>query len=276
MAGNRTKTGIWVAPSDAITRAGLRPKIIHLAFLLLVLFWMPHISAQNCVPPESMKPRLQGNADAAALKDLGVWFAEQRNYACAANAFATSLQTDPNQKDVAHIAFMFGVSLYFSGDSKEGIAALQEAEKLGYKDIKLHLILAEALDAAHDTAAAETQWRAALEIDPEYSDALDNLSSDLIADGNFKGTIEVLEIPRLVSQRTAQQSLNLGLAYAKLNKLDDAIRVLRDGLNTTPDSLPLANELADVLTQMNRKEEAATVLEVARARQPAEPAATTH
>jgi len=79
-----------------------------------------------------------------------------------------------------------------------------------------------------------------------------------------------------VSQRTAQQSLNLGLAYAKLNKLDDAIRVLRDGLNTTPDSLPLANELADVLTQMNRKEEAATVLEVARSRQAAEPAATTH
>ena len=93
---------------------------------------------------------------------------------------------------------MFGVSLYLSGDSKEGIAALQEAEKLGYNDIKLHLVLAEALDAAHDTAGAETQWRAALEIDPEYSDALDNLSTDLIADGNFKGTIEVLEIPRLV------------------------------------------------------------------------------
>ena len=142
-----------------------------------------------------MKPRLQGKPDAAALTDLGVWFAEQKNYACAANAFATSLQTEPNQKDVAHIAFMFGVSLYFSGDSKEGIAALQEAEKLGYKDIKLHLILAEALDAAHDTAGAETQWRAALEIDPEYSDALDNLSTDLIADGNFKGTIEVLENP---------------------------------------------------------------------------------
>jgi Flp pilus assembly protein TadD len=166
------------------------------------------------------------------------------------------------------------VSLYLSGDSKEGIAALQEAEKLGYHDIKLHLILAEALDAARDTAGAETQWRAALEIDPEYSDALDNLSTDLIADGNFKGTIEVLEMPRLVSQRTAQQSLNLGLAYAKLNKLDDAVRVLRDGLNTTPDSLPLANELADVLTRMNRKEEAATVLEVARARQAPDPGTT--
>jgi tetratricopeptide (TPR) repeat protein len=274
MAGSRTTAGIWAVLIDAITRVGLRPRNSYLALPLLVLFWIPHILAQNCVPPESMKPRLQGKPDAAALTDLGVWFAEQKNYACAANAFATSLQTDPNQKDVAHIAFMFGVSLYLSGDSKEGIAALQEAEKLGYHDIKLHLILAEALDAARDTAGAETQWRAALEIDPEYSDALDNLSTDLIADGNFKGTIEVLEMPRLVSQRTAQQSLNLGLAYAKLNKLDDAVRVLRDGLNTTPDSLPLANELADVLTRMNRKEEAATVLEVARARQAPDPGTT--
>jgi tetratricopeptide (TPR) repeat protein len=276
MAGNRTKTGIWAAPSDAITRAGLRPRNIYLALPLLVFFWPPQILAQNCVPPESMKPRLQGKPNAQTLTDLGVWFAEQKNYACAANAFATSLQTEPNQKDVAHIAFMFGVSLYFSGDAKEGIAALQEAEKLGYNDIKLHLILAEALDAAHDTAGAETQWRAALEIDPEYSEALDNLSTDLIADGNFNGTIEVLEIPRLLSQRTAQQSLNLGLAYAKLNKLDEAVRVLRDGLNTTPDSLALANELADVLVRMNRREEAAVVLEVARARQASEPASTTH
>jgi len=67
MAGNRTKTGIWVAPSDAITRAGLRPRNIDLALPLLVFFWLPQILAQNCVPPESMKPRLHGKPDAAAL-----------------------------------------------------------------------------------------------------------------------------------------------------------------------------------------------------------------
>src|SRR4051794_25259404 len=107
MARNRTKTLIWAALIDAITRAGRRP--IYLALPLFVLSWIPHISAQNCVPPDSMKPRLQGKPGAAALTDLGVWFAEQKNYACAANAFASSLQTDPNQKDVAHTAFMFGV-----------------------------------------------------------------------------------------------------------------------------------------------------------------------
>lgn len=222
---------------------------------------------QTCAPPESMKSRLQGKPDAAALTDLGVWFADQKNYSCAANAFASSLQTEPNQKDVAHVAFMFGVSLDFSGDTKEAIPALQEAEKLGYRDIKIHLILADLLDASHATADAEAEWRAALEIDPEYTDALDPLSNDLISDGDFKGTIDLLEKPRLLGQRSAQQSLNLGRAYMKTAKPEEAVRVLRDGLNTTPDSLSLAKELADVLTQLGRKEEAAAVLEVARARQ---------
>ena len=214
-----------------------------------------------------MKSRLQGKPDAAALTDLGVWFADQKNYSCAANAFASSLQTEPNQKDVAHVAFMFGVSLDLSGDTKEAIPALQEAEKLGYRDIKIHLILADLLDASHATADAEAEWRAALEIDPEYTDALDPLSNDLISDGDFKGTIDLLEKPRLLGQRSAQQSLNLGRAYMKTAKPEEAVRVLRDGLNTTPDSLSLAKELADVLTQLGRKEEAAAVLEVARARQ---------
>jgi tetratricopeptide (TPR) repeat protein len=214
-----------------------------------------------------MKSRLQGKPDAAALTELGVWFADQKNYACAANAFASSLQAEPNQKDVAHVAFMFGVSLDFSGDTKEAIPALQEAEKLGYHDIKIHLILGELLDASHATADAETEWRAALEIDPEYTDALDALSNDLMSDGDFKGTIDLLEKPRLLGQRSAQQSLNLGVAYRKAARPEEAVRVLRDGLNTTPDSLPLAKELADVLTQLGRKEEADAVLEVAQAQQ---------
>lgn len=224
--------------------------------------------AQTCTPPASIKARLHDKPDAAAFNDLGVWYAGQQQYGCAAEAFATSLQMEPTQKDLPHVAFMFGVALYFSGDVKEAIASLQEAEHLGYRDIKIHLILAAALDSQHSTADAETEWRAALELDPETTSALDGLSSDLIGDNDFNGTIALLESPRLAPQRTAQQSLNLGLAYAKTAKLDEAVRVLQDGLNTTPDSLEIANLLADVLTQLNRKDEAVTVLRLAVAQHP--------
>ncbi len=213
-----------------------------------------------------MKAKFAGKPDTAALNDLGVWFGDQKNYNCAANAFATSLQMDPKQKDMPHIAFMFGASLYLVGDIKEAIAAMQEAEKFGYRDIKLHLLLAEALDSTHANPDAEAEWRAALEIDPEYSDALDKLSDDLIADNNFQAVIELLDTPRLAPQRTVQQCLNLDLAYTQEGKPSESARVLRDGVNTYPDSLPLVEKLANVLTQMGKREEAAQVLEIAHAR----------
>jgi tetratricopeptide (TPR) repeat protein len=219
-----------------------------------------------CAPPESMKAKFAGTPDTAALNDLGAWFGDQKNYNCAANAFATSLQMDPTQKDMPHVAFMFGASLYLAGDVKEGIAAMQEAEKFGYRDIKLHLLLAEALDSTHANPDAEAEWRAALEIDPEYSDAIDKLSDDLIADNNFQAVIELLDTPRLAPLRTVQQCINLDLAYARVGKLSESARVLRDGVNTYPDSLPLAERLASVLTHMGKKDEAAQVLEIARAR----------
>jgi Flp pilus assembly protein TadD len=239
--------------------------------MCLALMGASTLWSETCTPPAEMKSKLQSKPTAEVYNDLGVWYAGQQQYACAVEAFATSLQMEPTQKDLAHVAFMFGVSLYFSGDTKEAVASLQEAEKLGFRDIKIHLILGTALDSLHSTADAESEWRAALMLDPESTSALDGLSSDLIGDNNFAETIMLLESPRLVPQRTVQQSVNLGLAYAKMAKPEEAVTVLQDGLNTTPDSLDVANLLADVLMQLNRKAEAVMILKLALAQHPDDP-----
>ena len=223
-----------------------------------------------------MKAQLRDKPNAAAFADLGVWFAGRQQYDCAANAFATSLQMEPNQPDLAHVAFMFGVSLYFSGDAKEGIAALQQAEQLGFQDIKLHIILATAFDAAHSTKDAEEGWRAALALDPESSTALDALSSDLLLENDFNGVIDLLENPRLLGQRTPRQSVSLAGAFAGAARLDEAAGVLRDGLNTSPGSLALANRLADVLVQLHRLDEAVAVLDLAVTQHPEDPDTAIH
>lgn len=242
------------------------PWCLVMLFADLAFCCISAVAQAQCSPPESMKARFTGKPDPIALNDLGVWFGEQKNYACSAEAFATSLQMDPHQKDMPHIAFMFGAALYLSGDTKDAIAALREAETFGYRAFELHLLLAEALESTHATADAEEEWRAVLEIDPEYSDALDHLSNDLEADGDWNAVVRELDKPRLEPQRTVQQCQNLGKAYARAGKLDYSIRVLRDGLNTYPDSLLIAQELAEMLTQTGRKEEADLVMRVVRAR----------
>jgi len=244
-----------------------------LIFLLAIYGAAEAVTIQNatstpasqgaCTPPDAMKAALAGKPGAPALNDLGLWYADKGQYACAADAFGSSLRTDSKQKDVAHITFMFGVSMDLSGDSTGAIGALKQAEQEGYRDIKLHLLLAATLDATQAPKDAEDEWRAALQMDPEYPAALDALSGDLLRDGDFDGVIKLLEVPRLKGQRTPQQSLNLAAAYEATGKLDGARGVLRDGLNTTPDSLPLATELAKVLVAVHATDEAGTVLYLA-------------
>jgi Flp pilus assembly protein TadD len=249
----------------------MRPWLLMLAFSLSSAARV--FSQAPCKPPESMKSQLQGKPTTDTLNELGGWFGEHKQFDCAANVFAASLQAEPDQKNAPHVAFMFAVSLDLAGDLKEAIPALQAAEQLGYRDIKLHVILAEALDATHATKDAEEEWRQALEFDPELSSALDALSDDLLLDNDYAGAIAALEVPRLVGQRTPQQSLNLATAYVATGRLDEAARVLRDGLNTSPDSLDMAKRLSSVLIQLHRADQAVALLELTVAKHPEDPEA---
>jgi Flp pilus assembly protein TadD len=218
-----------------------------------------------------MKDRLQSAPTADDYTDLGFWFASHKQYACAADAYATSLQTDPAQKNASRVIFMFGSSLYLSGDLQEAIPALQEAERRDYKDNRLHIMLASALDSNHDSPGAEAEWRAALAFDPEITTALDALSTDLVNDADYASVIDLLDKPRVEPQRTPVQCVNLAQAYARTGKSDHAIEVLRNGLNTTPDSAAIAGQLAGLLIQSGRDEEAASALELALSRNPDDP-----
>jgi Flp pilus assembly protein TadD len=242
-------------------------------FALAIAFLAPAtlFAAPNCVPPDSMKARLQNAPTADDYIDLGFWFANHEQFDCAADAYATSLQTDPAQKNAPRVIFMFGSSLYLSGDIKEAIPALQEAEHRGFKDNRLHLMLASALDSTHDQSAAEAEWRTALAFDPEITAALDALSTDLINDANYPSVIDLLDTPRVQPQRTPPQCINLALAYAHSGKSDKAIEVLRNGLNTDPDSAAIAGQLAGLLIQNSHDEEAASVLEIALGHSPDDP-----
>lgn len=225
-------------------------------------------SGQSCQPPAELLSKVNGAPTAADYLDAGVWFADHQQYECAANAFGASLQADPHQREYPRVAFMFGSALYFAGDIKEAIESLQAAEQIGYRDERLYILLATAFDSTGARADAEAEWRQAIAFDPELTSALDALSTDLCADADYGGVIAALDQPRLEAQRTALQAANLATAYAKTGKPDRAIAVLQDALNTWPDSIDIAKQLAETLSLQGRKEEAARVLELAQSRKP--------
>src|SRR5260370_8463734 len=72
-------------------------------------------SEQDCAPPEEFKAKLHGKPTVDVLNDLGVWFADQEKYACAADAFGSSLQTDAAQPGLPPVVFEFRATLYLYG-----------------------------------------------------------------------------------------------------------------------------------------------------------------
>ncbi len=218
------------------------------------------VSHAACVGPPDLRARIQERPTAQAHADLGNWFAENKNFACAAISFSLAAKLRP---DSLPFNYLWGLSLYSSGRAAESLQPLRKAEQLDASDIRPHLALGASLDRLKRISEAVEEWRKALTIDADSAAALDALSQDLLVQRDFAGVVTLLDKPNTGRQRTALQSLNLGIAFASSARLDDSVRVLREGLNTAPDSLPIADELALVLLLMSRTEDAYAAFDLA-------------
>lgn len=220
--------------------------------------------------------KIVANTDAPfwALRDFGEAAEGLGQEQTAINYLKRASKLDPGDSSIHYHLLRVYHKL---NDAKAAEAELSSfkrlSEHLGSSSATLqkpHLELGVKLDRSHQVAKAEAEWRAVLAIDPESSEALDGLSHDLILEHNYPETIALLEDPILIGQRTPAQIVNLGIAYARTGKLDESVNTLRDGLNTSPDSVLLANNLAGVLIQLGRHAEAASVLNLALAGHPGE------
>jgi tetratricopeptide (TPR) repeat protein len=235
------------------------------AVMSLILLSMSASLYGACVAPPNLRTQLQSKATAQAHADIGQWFAERKQFACASKSFELASELQPTS---VTFAFLWGLSLSSAGHDAEALAPLHRASSLEPGDIRPHLSLAAALDRLKRTADAEEEWRKALAIDADSTIALDGLSQDLIDQHDFRAVVSLLDKAANNKQRSPLQSLNLGIAFAGTARLDNAVTVLREDLNTNPDSLPIADELAVVLVLLSRVEEAYAVFDLALQKHP--------
>lgn len=235
---------------------------VALRVIFGVLLWLlasPLVFAA-CTAPDALSARLKTSPNSETFADAGNWYADHKQFDCAANAFASAFGLKPTS---ASLAYLWGLSLYSAGHDVPAITPLGQAKQLDPSDIRPHLVLAMVMDRMKNLAAAEAEWRAALAIDPDSGPALDGLSQELIDQKDYVGVIALLDKPGTTRIRTSIESLNLGVAYAGTAQLDSAIAVLRGGLNSDPDSLPIADELSMVLMLHGRDDEAFAVFKLA-------------
>jgi tetratricopeptide (TPR) repeat protein len=206
----------------------------------------------ECVPPSSIAVQLKTRHDADIYAELGSWFGDRHEYACAAEALKRAVAINPAS---AHFNYLLGLSLYSQGRAAEAIEPLRQSIQIDPGAADAYLTLGAVFDRMGNRADAEAQWRQAITIDPQSVVALDNLSRDLLADANYSAVIALFKPMAASGNLTDSLLVSLSVAYSKSGLLDDASELLRGALRKNPSSVPLIEALAGVLILEMRVEE---------------------
>ncbi len=157
---------------------------------------------------------------------------------------AAQEQVNKNSSDVEAHELLGKVYLRSLGDmqgqqSGEMLQlAIGEYEKLAQlkpNDVETHLLLGQLYGINHDSAKAETQFKAAQKIDGGSEEVVLNMARLYSEQGNFKRAAETLSaIP--VDDRTARTDFALAASYDQLKRPKDAIAAYRAALELQPDN----------------------------------------
>jgi len=141
------------------------------------------------------------------------------------------------------------------------------------EDALAHNALGTLAATRHDSAAAEKEYRQALQDDPSNRSARYNLAVLLTSNGRTSQEAEDLWKRNLAED---PHHLTTRLAYARYlaatTRLPAAIEQFRQALADAPDLVPLRRDLAAALTANHASSEALAVLEAALVKAPNDPA----
>jgi tetratricopeptide (TPR) repeat protein len=202
-----------------------------------------------CNGPASLVASLKTHPTSEKAVALGSWYASHKQFACATETFTAALKNDPKS---AQLHYLNGLALLAQRRSDAAQREVEESARLEPGVIKPHLLLASIYQDEGNQRGAEEQWRLALGIDRSSEPALEGLSTSLLSRQDYPNTIMLLRD----APRTERLAINLSRAFGQLGYLNDAERVLREGLQLHPDSVDLTKALTVVLVRMHRNAEA--------------------
>ena len=222
---------------------------IYFLWFMVLISRMYAASSNECVPSPTLQAKLQAQPNANTLAEMGIWYADHHKYACAAEAYRNALQKDPNS---AEFTYLLGLSLIRKGDVGGAVKPLQQSIAFNPAVLKPHLLLATALEDLGRGPEARTEWLAALKVDPHSEMALDGASKNFLAARDFGSVVDLLG----PEPKGENLTLDLALAYEGVGNTEQAIDVLKKGLEATPSSSALTTELITDLFSQRRFHEA--------------------
>jgi tetratricopeptide (TPR) repeat protein len=135
------------------------------------------------------------------------------------------------------------------------IAEYEKLSELKPNDIETKLLLGQLYGLNHDSAKAESQFKAAQKIDGGSEDVVLNMYRLYTEQGDFQHAADVLKsIP--ADERSSRIDFALGATYDQLRKPKDAIASYKRALADDPDNVDTERGLANALLTDGQLDEA--------------------
>jgi uncharacterized protein (TIGR03790 family) len=193
-------TGVAGQVAEPYLQSAVRPDILFPAYLaglnLIEAFYLaiPHLSWQTvvvgdplCAPfPGTRASRADIDGGIDATQDLPTFFAGRR--------LAQVQRTMPGVAPGAAGLALRAETLLSRGDREAARKTLEEASALAPDQVRLHILIAELMVAAGESAPAAVRYQRVLELEPRNVVALNNLAYDLAV--REKKPAEALELAR--------------------------------------------------------------------------------
>jgi tetratricopeptide (TPR) repeat protein len=202
----------------------------------------PSLLPKSCVeqnhPSEKIAALLESIHDhptAGAYNTLGVLYAQADRVSCGIAAFEASLKLE-DQNWEAH--YNLALALLRKGDRARAMRELQTAIQQKPDSVSSHFALGSVFEDEKKLGNAEEQFRAALKIDPHFTQAAIRLSEVLITEGKPQASVACLEdaVKQAPPDQAEPVQAALGIAYAESGKMEKAFASLKDVVNAQPDS----------------------------------------
>jgi protein O-mannosyl-transferase len=139
---------------------------------------------------------------------------------------------------------------------KNNAAIFQHALKVTSNNYVAHFGAAAEFFEEGNYEEAIRHYREAVQIKPDYIDALNGLGLSLYQTGKIDEAIEYYRRAIEISPRFIKVYPNLGIALAAKGKFADAISLYNKGLQMAPDSVELHINLGNALARSGKLEEA--------------------
>ena len=191
---------------------------------------------------------------------LGKMYQFRESYPMALSEFRAALKLDPNS---AGVRVAMAETMLEMGDVSKAVTTLQEAAQMAPDDLDVHLMLGRIYGEAHSQEQmrkkALAEFEKVLDLDSENLEALQNAAELRAEDRDYEKAVEYFERFRKLMPSSIGACYSEAQALISLNRYDDAIRVLKAGLDIRDDIPDYTLLLGHLLAHQGRFEEAVQV-----------------